>query len=99
MSLLLQLALPYCQETPPEFLECDAVPLIGNDIPIYLAFPVFGIGLWEPVPSHAVVPVPEAAVYLHNGFVLRKHEVGLSWQRRIVQSVPEAASEQPLSDD
>lgn len=90
-------ALPNQAGPPACSAEFCFSPQISTHVAADLLSPEFLPGL-RPVKLRAIMPVPEASVHKQNRAELRKHQIRLSGQLRIVQSIPETSPMQKLAD-
>ena len=89
-----QLTLPYNDYMPSHLCQLPLLFLVTLFVTHDFLLPKVGIRLRKSEVLTAIMSVPEAAVDKHTRAVLAQHDIGMTGQTRIVQSVSESLSPQ-----
>ena len=95
---LLQLALPYRHDLPPQASQLPSMPLVVGHIPPELVFPELPIGLGSRGVPAALVTMPEATADEDDRMVLREDYVGLPGKRGYMDTKPVARPMEKRAD-
>ena len=84
---------------PTRGLQRGVFLLVPCNIAVELGLPEFDVGLWHRGCLATLVPMPEATVHEDDRVPLGKHDVGMSWQFRRMQTVAEPQSMEVSAHD
>ena len=90
-----ELALPYRDAVPTHLCQLPLLFAVALHVSIYLLPPKIGVGLRKLKIFASFVAVPKAAVDKNAGAVLPQHQVGMTWEARVVETVAETKRPKP----
>ena len=93
-----ELALPYRDAVPTHLCQLPLLFAVALHVSIYLLPPKIGVGLRKLKIFASFVAVPKATIDKDAGAVLPQHQVGMTWEARVVETVAEAMRPEIVTD-